>query len=699
MDSDPEVAGGADPRWKPWNPQHLAAAEARAKGPSPGVRDATRHAYLLSLRGDRAGAQAGLAAAKQRYPDSVGVHWSEGWIRRNLLDFEGALVAWQQVAQRAYAPELASADGARDRFQHWRPTEKKLLEEVIGLAYPLDTRNWLHPMPRARPRSTEASRSAWRKCARKRRKRRASNRRNDPRVPGARASGFTGYLRPVRAGQSHCDDRAGEGSPHGLVSLRDRVLRIVFAGLTDMPDRAISWLSGVLLAAASATSIALMATSAAPAQALQPAVAGPLKNAPSLLFCNGYESTPGCAASPGAGAASWVRLEQLSPATGDGRPVQFRAGWPLIFRASVAGGKMLGLGRMHGEQYFERLGYQFPEFGQGAAIVFENPDGIWSYSVPTAPFWPRDESVLPFYPDPGDITRYLDDVAGAPLSHDPALRFALRPQFGGPLPQFAYEPVNGLSTVLQVPVADGVQFGADDDFPGLVILSNVGVGIVMTPLADGWNPVLPRQGRNLAGFTTSVGYELSDVDGRTSVTAVMMVPRFLFSHLQLADPCVGAVTLDGDGNPVSCAEAAIQRVDGGPIEPETINDESRVELRAFVVEPVWSAALDRIEALDIVTDMNADGQVGAADAELMGWRVLSNEIVFNFRQIGTLLVGRARTYAPLDFCQPAARPDDPAPRLPAGASFDFDIDGNGYAAFDEVIVCPPGGSGVTQPPR
>jgi hypothetical protein len=458
-----------------------------------------------------------------------------------------------------------------------------------------------------------------------------------------------------------------------------------------MPAKANLWLLAVLSAAV----LALAAASAAQAQALNPG-RSVLAN---LLFCNGYESTPGCAANPGGTGASLVLLEQLSPATGDALSIQFRAGWPLIFRASVVDAKMLGLGRMHAEQYAERLLYQFPEFGQGAAIVFANPDGIWSYSVPTAPFWPRDESVLPFYPDPGDISRYVDDVAAAPLSHDPALRFALRPEFGGPLPQFAYDAINGLSSVPQVPTEDGVQFGADDDFPGLVILSNVGVGIVMSPLAQGWNPVLPRQGRNLAGFTTSVGYELSDTVGRTSVTAVMMVPRFLFSHLQLTDPCVGTVTLDVDGNPVSCAGAAIQRIDGGAIQPESLIDESLVELRAFVVEPVWSAALGRMETLDIVTDMNADGQVDAADAELMGWRVLSNEVVFNFRQIGSLLVGRARTYAPLEFCQPPARPDDPAPRLPAGASIDFDIDGNGYAAFDEVFVCPPGGSGVTRPPR
>jgi hypothetical protein len=453
-----------------------------------------------------------------------------------------------------------------------------------------------------------------------------------------------------------------------------------------------------LTAALGSLGLALACAGPVQAQWLNPPRAAVAKQfIPGLMFCNGYESTPACTYNASS-LKPLVELEQLSPLAGD-VSIQFRAGWPLIFRASVRAQDMLGLGRMHFEQYFERLQYQFPEFGQGGAVVFSDPDGQWSYSVPAPPGLPRDERTLPFFPDPGDITRYGDDVVGAPLSHDPALRFALRPEFGGPLPQYAYGPIGGLSTVPQTPVADGVQFGADDDFPGLVILSDVGVGIVMTSLTAGWTPVLPRQARNLAGFSTSVGYELSDSVGRTSVTSVMMVPRFLFSHMQLADPCVGAVTLNGDNEPVSCAGAAVQRIDGGPIEPATFNDQSLVELRAFVVEPVWNETLGRLQGLDIVTDMNGDGRVGAIDAELMGWRVLSNEIEYKFRQIGTLLVGRARTYAPLDFCQPAARPDDPAPRLSAGASFDFDIDGNGYAAFDEVVVCPPGGSGVTQPPR
>lgn len=443
----------------------------------------------------------------------------------------------------------------------------------------------------------------------------------------------------------------------------------------------------------------LALASAAHAQWLNPPTGASVKQAtgtPGLLFCNGYELLPGCAAGIGSGDPL-VLLEQLSPASGNGVSTQFRGGWPLIFRASVKGEEMLGIGRMDGNQWFERLNYQFPEIGQGGAIVFADADNLWSYSVPP-PGSPRDERVLPFYPDPGDITRYADDVAAGPLSHDPALRFALRPEFGGPLPQFGFD-LGELSTTPQTVFADGVQFGADDDFPGLVILSNVGVGIVMTPLAQGWNPVVPRQARNLAGFVTSVGYELDDASDRTSITAVMMVPRFLFSHLQLIDVCVGAVTFDGNGDPVSCAEGAVQRLDGGPITPAAVNDLSEVELRAFVVEPVWSAALGRLETLDVVTDMNADGRLASTDAELMGWRVLSNEVVYEFRQIGTFLTFRRQQYSPLHFCQSPTRPDAPPPALRAGASFDFDIDGNGYSVFDFSVVCPPGGSGVTRPPR
>ncbi len=412
------------------------------------------------------------------------------------------------------------------------------------------------------------------------------------------------------------------------------------------------------------------------------------------LFCSGFDPQMDCDLP--LGADKLVFLEQLSPLprlSGGPLPIQFRAGWPLIFRASVRADDMLGIGRIYGEQGFEIQGLAFAEVGQGAAIVFENPDGNWSFSIPSQ--LPNDERVLDFHPDPGDVTGVSDDAPSGPMSHHPATRFNLRPEFGGPLPRQAPD-----GSMVQVVVEDGVQFGADDDFPGLVILSNVGVGIVMSNLAQGWTPVSPRQSRNLAGLMNSVGYELSDAQSRTSITASMIVPRFLFSRIRVHDLCVGAALLNGDGEPVSCTEGPIQRVDGGPsmpLQPVQSTDESIVELRAFVIEPFWNSVSNRLEYLDTVTDMDGDGQVTANDAAAMGSRVLSNEIVFNFRQIGSnVSTGQITQYNAFSYCNGLARP---ANLREAGADFHFDIDANSYAILSDTVICPGGGSGVSQPPR
>ena len=385
-----------------------------------------------------------------------------------------------------------------------------------------------------------------------------------------------------------------------------------------------------------------------------------------------------------------ITLEQLSPLPYKGSaspPIEFRAGWPLIYRLSVKAKDMLGIGRIYGPQNVEDHGWNFAEVGQGGAIVFDDPDRIWSFSIPSEA--PHDETFIDFYPDPGDRSGVADDAPDAPGSHDADAKFALRPELGGPLPRFA---------VLDSP-ADGVQFGADDDLPGLVILSNVGVGIVLDDFADGWNPVYPRQARNLAGFLNSVGYELSDRLGRTSITATMIVPRFLFAHIRVLDPCVGVVDYDDSDppQPVACEGAPEQRVDGGPIEPEAENDEAFVEIRAFVVAPRWNSVSGRLEYLDTVSDMNADGQVTAADADAMGWRVLSNEVIFDFRQIGNnVAYGRSTPYAYFNFCNGFSVPSG---GHYAGADFMDDVDGNGYSVLSVTAVCPGGGSGVTQPPR
>lgn len=447
--------------------------------------------------------------------------------------------------------------------------------------------------------------------------------------------------------------------------------------MVRLPSSARRALAGVLLAAAGGVSTAMAGTPA------------------SFVYCDGWEPTPGCALGFSVLPESLIVLEQLSPLVGaanDPLSIQYRAGWPLIFRASVKAPNMLGLGQLFGEQGYEPRHWPFAEVGQGVGIVFRDPDGFWSYNIPS-PF-EHDETLVDFYPDPGDITGVVDDAPSGPLSHDPTRRFNLRPEFGGPLPQSAVD-----GTRIQTVVEDGVQFGADDDFPGLVILSDVGVGRVMTRLAQGWTPVVPAQARNLAGLTTSVGYELSDSLSRTSVTAMMVVPRFLFAHIRVQDPCVGAVSFNGTGEPIACADAPGQRVDGGPVVPlsNTGNDESLVEIRAFVVAPVWNSVSNSLEALDTVVDMNGDGRLTAADATLMGREVLSNEVVYRFRQIGSdVSSGQITPYSSIAFCNGLARPRD---LRESGSDFQYDLDGNGYAVLNESVVCPGGGSGMTQPPR
>lgn len=432
--------------------------------------------------------------------------------------------------------------------------------------------------------------------------------------------------------------------------------------------------------------LALLASSLAWAQSL------PAPKSNDQPFCNGFELVSICGLPP---KPPVVLLEQLSPLPGDGSSlsIQFRAGWPLIFRASVSDEGTLGLGRIYGEQGFEIQNWQFAEVGQGAAVVFSDPDGIWSFSIPSPSA--NDERVLDFYPDPGDSTGVPEDVAGAPFAQDPARRFALRPEFGGPLPQ---QHISG--SQVQPSIQDGVQFGSDDDFPGLVILSNVGVGIVMQSLADGWNPVMPRQARNLAGLTNAVGYELGDTEGRTSITSMMVVPRFLFSAIRLRDDCVGTVSFNKFGEPESCDGQSLQRIDGGPItplQPTASIDQTEVELRAFVVEPIWNSVANRLDYLDIVVDSDSDGEVTAADAEAMGWRVLSNEIVFSFRQIGSdVSSGQINPNALLAFCNGLARPNN---TREAGADYHHDLDGNGFGVALIAAVCPGGGSGVSRPPR
>jgi len=341
------------------------------------------------------------------------------------------------------------------------------------------------------------------------------------------------------------------------------------------------------------------------------------------------------------------------------------SGWPITLRLTSNG--ELGIGTL----FFPP---SFPRFQDVGYIVFADPDGCFSFAF-SSNCSGTDETYLEFTPD-------LDTAGLANPHGNPDRLIALTESGGGGSPRVltfnfdthlndqlvAYGPsVGGVDTFEYrcssaskyagdpcssdadcpstakcrlIPVnADGYGYGADDDLPGLVLVADTGVGLVLSP---SFNPPRVRQARNLAGLLNSVAYDLKDGSGRTTVLAHMnvphgqpypvrlsdgnlvptQVPRGLFTPVVLADRCLG--------DPSTCVGIGphIFRIDGGP---QVIMDDNQmidvlntkvVTVRAFVVNGT---------APSVLADLNGDGFVGAKDAALAGYQLLSGEEVIQLR--------------------------------------------------------------------
>jgi hypothetical protein len=187
----------------------------------------------------------------------------------------------------------------------------------------------------------------------------------------------------------------------------------------------------------------------------------------------------------------------------------------------------------------------------------------------------------------------------------------------------------------------------DAGVASLVLLADVGAG---------------KGGFNLAYRFKTVGYELDDVSHRTSVVASMVVGNGLVTPAVVTDLCVGPPP----ENPELCSFGGILGQIGGETLPGDallglLNRNNVTTLRAFVVNRAAPSQL---------SDLDADGLIGARDAELGGFRLLSREVVFRIRT------------------------------LHEEAEFFFtphaDLDGNGGV---ECGDCAPGGGGLTPVPR
>ena len=361
-----------------------------------------------------------------------------------------------------------------------------------------------------------------------------------------------------------------------------------------------------------------------------------------------------------------VRLELVSPLRPRNRSIQFHAGWPLSFKLVIRREAPLvvpavGLGAPS----------EWPEPGATSFVILRDLDDCPAAGgriaevsgVALCPDFLNEELWIEFTPDE-DSPNTVDEQGYA------ALRAPMKDPARRPTVNYKDFAVHTFGPKVH-DTLDGLGYGANDDLPGFVLLADTGVGKVLGDLESfdeggvvvtgGWEPTEPLQGRNLAGFMTSVGYELNDERGRTTITTSLTIPRHLTARRYLEDQCF--VPAPGEG----CTE--VRRVEGGPILPidDVSVDEYDVSLRAFVVQGV---------APTVVTDCNDDGRVSAADARCMGYQLLSREVRTTIRQIGRS-----------DVCN---RLPDPWGSSELASELLVDFDGNGELfMFD----CPGAGTG------
>jgi hypothetical protein len=178
-------------------------------------------------------------------------------------------------------------------------------------------------------------------------------------------------------------------------------------------------------------------------------------------------------------------------------------------------------------------------------------------------------------------------------------------------------PINAL-----YPYQGAPNFGLSERIPGLVILSDSGIGNVYEAdlehtntcqgftCSPGYKLTSPRQARNLAAYIDSVAYLLRDYKGKTVITASWNAPRGIITPYVERDADLELFPPTMAGNP------ALIRINGGDIQQVILPSAGAplddvmqalgfvVKMRIFVVNG---------DAPTVVTDLNGDGDVDAAD--------------------------------------------------------------------------------------
>lgn len=191
-------------------------------------------------------------------------------------------------------------------------------------------------------------------------------------------------------------------------------------------------------------------------------------------------------------------------------------------------------------------------------------------------------------------------------------------------------------------VLDGWGLGTDDDLPGLFIYTNKGAGLVWLEPEFTLDP--DRGVHNLAGLLSSVSYEVRNIgkakQARGAEEFNLSVTFNVFKKLFQS-----ILQVDANGRS-GIAEGQLWRIDGGSTEelPQAADDPSNPNknTKYQAAEYLMRQQIFTVKAFMVsgdapaqLFDLNGDGEY-ADDAEVEGYRVLSNVAEFSFRQIPEL---------------------------------------------------------------
>lgn len=314
-------------------------------------------------------------------------------------------------------------------------------------------------------------------------------------------------------------------------------------------------------------------------------------------------------------AQAWYELQIALPSSASGQvTTQLTGGWPLVIRATAPGGAPT---------------YSHDSYSGHLAVVAADPSGCFDvlfFSDPNSTCLSQGPEEVYTSPWLG-----LDAPGHENVSRgDSALIRALVDSEGGGGPVFFGLVAGSETRVTAGPdtggeVRDGYGYGANDDWPQLVLLSNRGVGVV---LDEHFNRGPTEERRNLAALLEWVAYDLADAKGRSVVSSGTIVPYAMFSPLILVDEAIGQPDATGD----AYVPGFKFRADGGPEQSGSYGClrqqyfdllyGAEVELRAFLVSG---------SAPSVLADMDGDSDVDAVDAELSGLKVISSERTARFR--------------------------------------------------------------------